>query len=139
MESPDARGRAAARRTGSPQIPTALVSASHRRIIDRVLASLGPDNFALTVAGDEVTRTKPHPEPYLVAAAGLGADPARCAVVEDTATGVAAAEAAGCHVVVVPSLVPITPVDGRVVVASLEQVNLSFLRTLVNGMHRAGH
>ncbi|MEV8568715.1 HAD family phosphatase [Streptomyces sp. NPDC051322] len=116
------------------QVPTALVSASHRRIIDRVLASLGPENFALTVAGDEVARTKPHPEPYLVAAAGLGADPTRCAVVEDTATGVAAAEAAGCHVVAVPSVAPIAPVDGRVVVASLEQVDLGFLRKLVNGM-----
>lgn len=38
-------------------IPTALVSASHRRIIDRVLESVGRDRFALTVAGDEVGRT----------------------------------------------------------------------------------
>ncbi|WP_328539681.1 HAD family hydrolase [Streptomyces sp. NBC_00344] len=117
------------------QVPTALVSASHRRIIDRVLDSLGPDNFALTIAGDEVTRTKPHPEPYLAAAAGLGADPTRCAVIEDTATGVAAAEAAGCRVVAVPSVAPIVPAGGRVVLASLEQVDLAFLRTLVNGMH----
>jgi HAD superfamily hydrolase (TIGR01509 family) len=117
------------------QVPTALVSASHRRIIDRVLASFGPDNFSLTVAGDEVVRTKPHPEPYLAAAAGLGVEPARCAVIEDTATGVASAEAAGCHVVAVPSVAPIAPAAGRVVVASLEQVDLGFLRTLVNGMH----
>ncbi|MFE0081852.1 HAD family hydrolase, partial [[Kitasatospora] papulosa] len=59
------------------EVPTALVSASHRRIIDRVLDSLGPQHFALTVAGDEVARTKPHPEPYLAAAAGFGADPWR--------------------------------------------------------------
>ncbi|MEV0221418.1 HAD family phosphatase [Streptomyces sp. NPDC050704] len=113
------------------RIPTALVSASHRRIIDRVLTSLGPQHFALTVAGDEVERTKPHPDPYLLAAAGLGADPARCAVVEDTATGVAAAEAAGCHVVVVPSVSPIAPAARRTVVTSLEQVDLSFLRGLM--------
>ncbi len=74
------------------EVPTALVSASHRRIIDRVLESVGRHHFALTVAGDEVARTKPHPEPYLTAAAGFGADPWRCAVIEDTATGVAAAE-----------------------------------------------
>lgn len=116
------------------QVPTALVSASHRRIIDRVLASFGPGDFSLTVAGDEVARTKPHPEPYLMAAARLGADPARCAVIEDTATGVASAEAAGCRVVAVPSVAPIAPADGRVVVASLEQVDLGFLRSLVNGM-----
>ncbi|MCX4821929.1 HAD family phosphatase [Streptomyces sp. NBC_01142] len=116
-------------------VPTALVSASHRRIIDRVLASLGPQHFALSVAGDEVPRTKPHPDPYLIAAQGLGAEPARCAVVEDTATGVAAAEAAGCRVVAVPSVAPIAPADGRVVVRSLEEVDLVFLRSLITAMN----
>ncbi|MFB6872060.1 HAD family hydrolase [Streptomyces sp. NPDC056323] len=114
-------------------IPTALVSASHRRIIDRVLESVGRHHFALTVAGDEVSRTKPHPEPYLFAASGFGADPEYCAVIEDTATGVAAAEAAGCRVVAVPSVAPIAPASGRVVVRSLEEVDLAFLRGLVTG------
>lgn len=114
------------------EVPTALVSASHRRIIDRVLGILGTEYFALTVAGDEVARTKPHPDPYLFAAAGLGADPARCAVVEDTTTGVAAAEAAGCHVVAVPSVAPIAPAARRTVVRSLEEVDLAFLRGLLN-------
>ncbi|MEW2612660.1 HAD family phosphatase [Streptomyces sp. NPDC047880] len=116
------------------EIPTALVSASHRRIIDRVLTSLGAHHFGLTVAGDEVPRTKPHPDPYLAAAAGLGADPARCAVIEDTATGVAAAEAAGCQVVAVPSVAPITPALRRTVVTSLEDVDLTFLHGLMTEM-----
>ncbi|WP_069814203.1 HAD family hydrolase [Streptomyces sp. TP-A0874] len=112
-------------------VPTALVSASHRRIIDRVVGSLGADHFALTLAGDELERTKPHPDPYLIAAAKLGADPARCVVVEDTATGVASAEAAGCPVVAVPSVVPIESAEGRTVVRSLEEVDLEFLRSRV--------
>ncbi|MGW7267658.1 HAD family hydrolase [Streptomyces sp. NPDC054842] len=112
-------------------IPTALVSASHRRIIDRVLTALGPQYFSLTVAGDEVGRTKPFPDPYLMAASGLAADPARCAAVEDTATGVASAEAAGCHVVAVPSVSPIAPAPRRTVVSSLEDVDLRFLHTLM--------
>ncbi|MFF4570105.1 MULTISPECIES: HAD family hydrolase [unclassified Streptomyces] len=116
------------------EIPTALVSASHRRIIDRVLAALGPQHFALTVAGDEVSRTKPYPDPYLLAAAGLGADPARCAVIEDTATGVESAEAAGCRVVAVPSVAPIAQTDGRTVVSSLEEVDLAFLCSLMTEM-----
>lgn len=116
-------------------VPTALVSASHRRVMDRLLRSIGPENFALTVAGDEIGRTKPHPDPYLFAAAGLAAEPARCVVIEDTATGVTAAEAAGCRVVAVPSIVPIEPAAGRTVVGSLEEVDLPFLRGLVTGMH----
>lgn len=116
------------------QVPTALVSASHRRVMESVLRSIGPEHFSLTVAGDDIGRTKPHPDPYLHAAAGLGADPARCVVVEDTVTGVTAAEAAGCRVVAVPSLVPIEPAVGRTIVGSLEEVDVPFLRTLITPM-----
>ncbi|WP_369201277.1 HAD family hydrolase [Streptomyces sp. PU-14G] len=113
------------------RIPAALVSASHRSVVDRMLTWIGRENFALTVAGDELVRTKPHPDPYLIAARRLGADPARCAVVEDTATGVAAGEAAGCQVVAVPSVAPIEPKSGRTVVSSLEEVDLELLRSLI--------
>ncbi len=116
-------------------VPTALVSASHRRVIERILRSLGPERFAMTVAGDEVPRTKPHPDPYLLAAGSLGAHPSRCAVIEDTATGVAAAEAAGCRVVAVPSVGSIAPAPGRTVVRSLEDVDLAFLRSLITPMN----
>ncbi|MER7704478.1 HAD family phosphatase [Kitasatospora sp. NPDC097605] len=112
-------------------VPAALVSASHRHIIDIVLRSLGAEHFAFSVAGDEVPRTKPHPDPYLEAARRLGADPARCVVVEDAPTGVRAAEAAGCPVIAVPSVAPIEPAPGRLVLSSLEQVDLELLRSLV--------
>ncbi|WP_312892742.1 HAD family hydrolase [Allostreptomyces psammosilenae] len=111
-------------------VPTALVSSSHRRIIDRVLTVIGPEHFLFTIAGDEVTRTKPHPEPYLTAARMLDADPARCVVLEDTPTGVAAGQAAGCHVLAVPSLVAIEPAAGRTVLPTLEGVDLATLRAL---------
>ncbi|MFD5818040.1 HAD family hydrolase [Streptomyces sp. NPDC127038] len=117
------------------EIPTALVSASHRRIIDRVLGAIGSHFFALTVAGDEVERTKPFPDPYLLAAARLGAEPARCAVIEDTSTGVASAEAAGCQVIAVPSVAPIAPAARRTVVGSLEEVDLPFLHRLMTNPH----
>jgi beta-phosphoglucomutase-like phosphatase (HAD superfamily) len=63
--------------------------------------------------------TKPDPEPYLLAAKLLGADPARSIALEDSPNGVASAEAAGCRVIAVPSLVPIEPAPGRTVVRSL--------------------
>ncbi|HEX2314201.1 MAG TPA: HAD family phosphatase [Thermomonospora sp.] len=112
-------------------LPTALVSSSHRRLIEAVLDGIGRDHFTLTVAGDEVTHLKPDPEPYLTAAAGLGVPPAQCVALEDSPTGVAAAQAAGCVTVAVPHLVPVPPAPGRIVVESLCDVDLDMLRSLV--------
>lgn len=49
-------------------------------------------------SGHELPRSKPAPDVYLAAAAALGVAPPRCAVVEDTVTGVAAGIAAGATV-----------------------------------------
>lgn len=49
-------------------------------------------------SGHEMPRSKPAPDVYLAAAAALGIDPKRCAVVEDTVTGVTAGVAAGATV-----------------------------------------
>jgi len=94
-----------------------------------ILASTG-FRFPVVVTGDDVTAHKPDPEPYLLAAKLLGADPARCVALEDSPSGVASAGAAGCLVVAVPSLLPIDPAPGRVVVASLTGVNMEVLRVL---------
>lgn len=112
-------------------VPMALVTASYRAIVDAVLPSLGAHHFAVTVAGDEVTLPKPHPEPYLTAATALGAAPARCVVLEDSRTGVASGEAAGCAVVAVPSMTPIPAGPRRTVVPTLEDVDLAFLDAVV--------
>ena len=55
-----------------------------------------PELFQAVITGDDVTRRKPHPEPYLTAAAALNCAPARCLAIEDTVTGLASAQAAGC-------------------------------------------
>lgn len=47
-------------------------------------------------------RHKPHPDPYLAAAARFGVAPSRCLVIEDTQRGLAAAHAAGMRCVVIP-------------------------------------
>jgi HAD superfamily hydrolase (TIGR01509 family) len=111
-------------------IPHALVTSSERPVMEAVLAQLGI-GFTATVCADDVSRGKPDPEPYLRAAKLLDADPRRCVALEDSPNGVASAEAAGCRLVAVPSLVPIDPQPGRVVAASLSQVSLARLRDLV--------
>jgi HAD superfamily hydrolase (TIGR01509 family) len=110
-------------------LPYALVTSSQRRFADAVLAATGM-TFPVTVCGEDVTATKPDPEPYLLAAKLLDADPARCVVLEDSPNGVASAAAAGCRVLAVPSLVPIQPAPGRVVLGSLRDVRLATLREL---------
>ncbi len=99
-------------------LPRALVTGSERRFMDVVLARTGM-RFDALVCADDVSVTKPDPEPYLLAAKLLGADPARCVALEDSPNGVASAGAAGCRVIAVPSLVPIEPAPGRTVVRSL--------------------
>jgi HAD superfamily hydrolase (TIGR01509 family) len=108
-------------------IPLGLVSSSFRKLVDAALDDMGYERFAVTVAGDEVTHAKPHPEPYLRAAIALGADPASCIVLEDSLTGVQAGEAAGCVVVAVPSVVPVPAAEGRHVVASLTGIDVDWL------------
>lgn len=56
---------------------------------------------AVFVTGDDVRNGKPNPDPYLLAAKGLGIDPARCVVLEDAVAGVAAGRAAGAQVIAV--------------------------------------
>ncbi len=80
------------------------------------------------VCANDVTRGKPDPEPYQLAVRRLGAEPGRCLVLEDSITGVTAAEAAGCLVVAVPTLRAIEPRPGRLVVRSLRDINLGWLR-----------
>jgi HAD superfamily hydrolase (TIGR01509 family) len=75
-------------------VPVAVASSSPRERLDRTLAHVGL-TFPVSVAGDEVEHGKPAPDMFLHAAAGLGIAPARCVVVEDSPTGVAAGLAAG--------------------------------------------
>jgi HAD superfamily hydrolase (TIGR01509 family) len=107
----------------------ALVTSSQQEFADAVLQGTG-FRFPVTVTGQDVTRTKPDPEPYLLAAKLLDADPEACVALEDSPNGVASATAAGCRVVAVPSLVPIPPANGRLVVTSLTEVTLATLEAL---------
>jgi len=72
----------------------AVASSSVRERLDRTLARAGLQ-FEITIAGDEVERSKPAPDMFLLAAQRLELPPERCVVVEDSGPGVAAGVAAG--------------------------------------------
>jgi HAD superfamily hydrolase (TIGR01509 family) len=110
-------------------LPHALVTSSQRVFAEAVLDATGI-TFPVTVCAQDVTAGKPDPEPYLLAAKLLDVDPVWCVALEDSPNGVASATAAGCRVLAVPSLVPIPPAPGRVVLPSLAGVSLSRLREI---------
>lgn len=87
-------------------VPLALATSTFRRLTDAKLQNAGlADAFLLTVCGDEVDHGKPHPEPYLKAAAGLDLWPSQVLALEDSPTGLTAAHSAGLHTILVPDLV----------------------------------
>ncbi len=116
---------------GRAKVSCGLVSSSVRPMVDAVLAHIGTGHFAVTVSGDDVSRTKPDPEPYLKAIASLGVEPERCVVLEDSPNGVAAGLAAGCYVVAVPHAATIQPGERLTVVESLADLDPARLAALV--------
>lgn len=113
-------------------VPAALVTSTHRRLTEIALDTIGRHYFDAVVCGDEVRRPKPHPDPYLRAAQLLDAEPGRCVAVEDSPLGIAAAEAAGCVVLAVPSEVEIETAPTRVIRSSLVGLTVADLAALVS-------
>ena len=112
-------------------VPCAMVTMSYQRLARTVTDQLPIGTFATVVTGDQLREGKPHPEAYLTAADRLRVDPGCCVAIEDSPTGVASAEAAGCVVVAVPHLVAIGPAPMRTVVASMAELTLARLEHLV--------
>jgi HAD superfamily hydrolase (TIGR01509 family) len=113
-------------------VPCGLVTMSWQRFVDPILARLPEGVFATVVTGDRVEFGKPHPEPYLTAAAELGHHPADCLAIEDSNTGAKSAVAAGCTVLCVPNHVPILEGEGRVFVDTLEGLDAPSLGRLLS-------
>jgi HAD superfamily hydrolase (TIGR01509 family) len=84
--------------------PLGVASSSPPELIRVVLAAAGlTARFKVAVSSEEVARGKPAPDVYLAAAAKLGAEPAACVAVEDSANGLRAAAAASMVLVAVPN------------------------------------
>jgi HAD superfamily hydrolase (TIGR01509 family) len=110
-------------------IPTALVSASPRVLVDAVLRSIPEQTFMFSLSADDVKNPKPDPEAYLKAAHQLGIEIENCLILEDSPTGVKAATASGAFVIAVPHFVRIEPKNRLRVVDSMSELNYSNLQT----------
>lgn len=113
---------------------------------EAVLAALPPDRWAIVtsctaplaaarvnatglrphvlVTASDTVRGKPSPDPYLAAAARLGADPRECLVVEDAPAGIASGRAAGCVTLAVAGTLPLEELDADLAAPSLEAVRI---------------
>ncbi len=95
---------AASREAGFTNV---LVTMSYRRMALLVASLLPEGTFAAVVAGDDVPRPKPFPDPYLLGAAAAGVSAAEAVAIEDSPTGVRSAVAADIATVAVPHMVPL--------------------------------
>jgi len=88
-----------------PEGGYALVTSAPNALARMRLELCGIHSPSVVVAADDVINGKPHPEPYLTAAAALGLEPADCVVFEDAVAGIRSGLAAGMRVVVVGGVV----------------------------------
>jgi HAD superfamily hydrolase (TIGR01509 family) len=112
----------------------AVASSSNRELIDRVLEVSGlASYFEATVSSEEVDRGKPAPDVYLKAARRLGVEAASSVAIEDSASGIRSAHAAGMHVVAIPNRAFPPPADvlalSSLVLESIDELDPEVITT----------
>lgn len=112
------------------KIKTALVTMSLHRMAAEVVGQIPFEAFDVIVGGDDVSRGKPFPDPYLKAAELLGVDPKDCVAFEDSNTGLRSAEAAGTKAIGIPNFIEIPMIPGRILWPTLEGVRVKDLQKL---------
>ncbi|MFF9097906.1 MULTISPECIES: HAD family hydrolase [unclassified Streptomyces] len=101
----------------------AVVTSATRRLAEARLDAVGILPKTL-IAADDITRGKPDPEPYLLAARRLGVDPARCVVFEDAPAGLQAGRAAGMTCVALATTHRADELDADLVVDDLSALSV---------------
>jgi HAD superfamily hydrolase (TIGR01509 family) len=100
-----------------------LASNSPRHLVDAALATARiTDAFEAIVTSDDVTNSKPAPDIYLLVCQRLGVDPADALALEDSASGIAAAKAAGLTCIAVPQFAETDVSAADRVIDSLEDL-----------------
>jgi HAD superfamily hydrolase (TIGR01509 family) len=86
-------------------VPMAVASGGHRKDVHETLRIIGVDTlFPVVVTADDVERSKPAPDLFLLAAKKLGLEPGDCCVLEDSELGIEAAKACGMGYIRIPVL-----------------------------------
>lgn len=111
-------------------IKTALVTMSIGRMARAVVELMDFDAFDLVIAGDDVTRPKPYPDPYLQACEQLGVEPADTVSIEDSPNGLRSAVAAGTVALGIPNLLSLEGVGARDLWPTLEGRTAADIRAL---------
>jgi HAD superfamily hydrolase (TIGR01509 family) len=107
----------------APGIRLGLASNSPRFLVDDALRTAGlADAFDTIVTSDDVEHSKPAPDIYLLACERLGVAPAEAVALEDSASGVAAAKAAGLTCIAVPQFAETDVSAADQVIDSLESL-----------------
>jgi HAD superfamily hydrolase (TIGR01509 family) len=101
-------------------IKTGLVTMSMRRMAQTVVDLIDFEAFDVVIAGDDATRPKPYPDPYLQACEALGVAPDETVAIEDSPNGLRSAVASGASVIGVPLMVSIAGAGAHAVWPSLE-------------------
>ncbi|MEU9556764.1 HAD family hydrolase [Streptomyces fumanus] len=101
----------------------AVVTSATRRLAEARLAAVGILPKTL-IAADDITRGKPDPEPYLLGARALGADPADCVVFEDAPAGLRSGRAAGMTTVALTTTHRAAELDADLVVEDLSALSV---------------
>ncbi len=101
-------------------VKTALVTMSMRSMAASVIDLIDFDAFDVVIAGDDATRPKPFPDPYLQACAALGVEPAETIAIEDSPNGLRSAVASGAAVIGVPLMVSLAGAGAHVLWPTLE-------------------
>ena len=105
------------------RVPLGLASNSPRYLVDAALQSAGfTDAFEAVVSSDDVAHHKPAPDLYLLACERLGVVPRDALALEDTASGIASAKAAGLTCIAVPQFAETDVSAADRVIASLEEL-----------------
>lgn len=102
----------------------AVVTSTATAVAEHKLSRVGVIHyFEFIVGGDAVTRGKPAPDPYLLAATRLGMDVSQCLALEDSDNGVRSALAANMKVIIVPDIKPPEETLRHMAVACVESLH----------------